>query len=106
MERNVFGGNEIYLEGTKSIWREQNLFGGNKINLEGTMLILRERNVFLGNEIYFEGTKCIWKDRNIFRWNEIISQNSHMSLQGIRTLVFRGSVSGSVVKVGQSLILP
>ena len=34
---------------------KENLFGGNEIYLEGTMLISRERNVFRGNEMYFEG---------------------------------------------------
>ena len=56
----------MYLQGTKSIWREQNLLGGNEIYLEGTILISRERNVFRGNEIYFEGAKYIWKDPNIY----------------------------------------
>ena len=96
-EWNVFGGNEIYLEGTKSIWRERNLFGGNDADFGRTKCISREWNIFRGHEMYLEGSKYISMERNnISEFPHVPSGDPY----------FRGSVSGSVVKVGQSLILP
>ena len=52
--------------------------------------------------MYLEGSKYISMERNnISEFPHVPSGDPYF-----RSLVFRGSVSGSVVKVGQSLILP
>ena len=51
-------------EPPKYISFPRNIFGGNEIYLEGSKYISMERNIFRGNEIYFEGTKYISRERN------------------------------------------